>query len=56
VRFRAATDYLGIDWLWFTARCAERALEAVLVSRSRHLSTTGPKRACDFITQLTYPR
>lgn len=58
-RLEAAANYLGIDWSWFTARCTELSgttLDAILVSRSRHLTTTGPKRACDYLTQLTHPR
>jgi hypothetical protein len=56
-RLEAAADYLGVEWARFTSRCAELSgtvLDALLVSRSRHLTTAGPKRACTYLTQLTH--
>jgi hypothetical protein len=51
-RLRALAGYLGIDWPWLRGRCwqlAHAGTAALLLPRSRHISTVGMDAACDCI-------
>jgi hypothetical protein len=54
-RLRAFADYLDLDWLWLTRRCAELGdygTAGLVQPRSRLLSTVGLDKACRFVGSL----
>jgi hypothetical protein len=54
-RLRALCDYLALDWIWLTRRCAElgeQGTAGIAQPRSRLLSLAGVDRACRYLGRL----